>query len=222
MAYFEKDFLSFFKELEKNNSKAWFDENRKRYENSVKIPFANFIGEMIKRMQAHDADLKIEPKDCILRINRDIRFSKDKTPYNTHVTAFISSGGRKDKTKPGFFIRLTPKEVGVMIGCFHPDKNQLQNIRETIASDTKAFSKIINENKFKNKFGELKGEEHKRIPAEFKEVAEKEPLIVRKQFYATAMLDGKLLLQDDLAEILMEYYHAARPFNIYMTRALQS
>ncbi len=220
MAHFEKDFISFFKELEKNNTKEWFDENRKRYENVVKKPFANFIREMIKRMQAHDTELKIEPKDCILRINRDIRFSKDKTPYNTHVTAFISSGGRKDKTKPGFFMRLTPKEVGIMVGCFHPDKNQLQNIRETIASNLKAFSSVIKEKTFKNKFGELKGEEHKRIPAEFKEIVEKEPLIARKQFYATAMLDSKILLQDDLADILMEYYHAARPFNTYMTKAL--
>ena len=220
MAYFEKDFIAFFNELEKNNHKDWFDENRKRYEKTVKKPFADFVGAMIKNIQAYDPTLLVEPKDCILRINRDIRFSKDKTPYNTHVTAFISSGGRKDKTKPGFFLRLTPKEVGVMIGCFHPDKKQLQNIRETIASDPAAFSKTINEKAFKNKFGELKGEEHKRVPSEFKELAETEPLIVRKQFYATAMLDSKILLQDDLVDILMEHYHAALPVNIYFEKAM--
>ena len=222
MAYFEKDFISFLLELRENNSKAWFDENRKRYEKSVKKPFASFVGSMIEHIQRFDPTLLIEPKDCILRINRDIRFSKDKTPYNTHVTAFISNGGKKEKNRPGFFLRLTPDEIGIMIGCFQPDKKQLKNIRESIASDPAAFSAIINKKNFKNKFGELKGAEHKRIPPEFKDALQIEPLIARKQFYAIAMLGAQLLLKDNLIEQLMEYYHAARPVNLFLTEAIDA
>lgn len=221
MAYFDRDFISFFSELKNNNNKEWFDANRKRYEKSVKKTFVQFIGAMIKNIQAHDPDLKIEPSDCILRINRDIRFSTDKTPYNTHVTAFISNGGKKDKTKPGFFLRFTAHEIGIMIGCFHPDKNQLQKIRAAIASDPTTFTQIINGKSFKNKFGVLKGEENKRIPSELIEAVKTQPLIARKQFYATAMLDSTNLLRDDLPSILMDYYHAARPVNIYFENAMK-
>ena len=221
MPYFEKDFFSFFNELERNNNKVWFDENRKRYEKSVKEPFARFIEEMIMRIQAHDPALKAESKDCILRINRDIRFSKNKMPYNTHVTSFISNGGRNDKTSPGFFLRFAPKEIGIMVGCFHPDKNQLQKIREAIAVDSKIFSNLISDKIFKEKFGELKGEENKRIPQEFVEAVENQPLIARKQFYATGMLDSKILIQDNLADILMEYYFAAAPLNLFLKKAMK-
>ena len=106
MQYFTEDFINFFKELAANNHKEWFHENKKRYESSVKKPFTVFVGKMIEEIQKVDADLMIEPKDCILRINRDIRFSKDKTPYNLHYTAFISRGGKKDKSIPGFFYSI--------------------------------------------------------------------------------------------------------------------
>ncbi|MEO1258791.1 MAG: DUF2461 domain-containing protein [Bacteroidota bacterium] len=221
MTYFEKDFILFFQELKKNNTKEWFDENRKRYEKNVKKPFANFVGTMIGRIRDFEPSLLIEPKECILRINRDIRFSKDKTPYNSHVTAFISKGGKKDKTRPGFFLRLTPDEIGIMIGCFQPDKTQLKKIRNFIAADPGLFSKTINDKKFKDRFGELKGEEHKRIPTEFKEAYSTEPLIARKQFYAVAVLDPNILLKEGLIEQLMEYYHAARPVNFYLTKAME-
>src|SRR5690349_8634042 len=101
MPYFKKDFVDFFKELSKNNSADWFAANRKRYEQSVKEPFAQFVGEVIRQVQKIDPEVKIKPGDAITRINKDIRFSKDKTPYNTHVGAVISKAGKKDKSVPG-------------------------------------------------------------------------------------------------------------------------
>ena len=95
MPYFEKDFLEFFKELEKNNNKDWFDANRKRYEKVIKDPFKAFVQKMIDRMHELDSSVIIQPKDCIFRINRDIRFSKDKTPYKSNVSAVVGVGGKK-------------------------------------------------------------------------------------------------------------------------------
>ena len=97
MAYFTKDFIDFFKELAANNKKEWFDFNRKRYEKSVKQPFAEFVQEMIDRIRADDPKVDISTKDAIFRINRDVRFSKDKTPYKTHMAAIVSARGKKDK-----------------------------------------------------------------------------------------------------------------------------
>ena len=94
---FEKDFIDFFKELAQNNNKEWFDSNRKRYESSIKKPFKEFISKLISEIQLHDSEVLIEPKDAIFRINRDIRFSKDKTPYKLQTSAIVSAGGRKNR-----------------------------------------------------------------------------------------------------------------------------
>ena len=145
MSYFNQDFIDFFKDLELNNNKEWFDTNRKRYETSVKKPFAKFVDEMIGRINAEDPEVRIEAKDAIMRINRDIRFSRDKTPYNTHVGAIISETGRKDKSVPGFFMRFSTEGIGLFGGAHGVDKDQLQKIREAIASDLKGFRAVLEE-----------------------------------------------------------------------------
>ena len=85
MSYFDTDFLNFFQELNQNNTKTWFDNNRKRYEKTIKEPFYEFIQELILRLQDEDKDLYTEPKESIFRINNDLRFTREKTPYKTHV-----------------------------------------------------------------------------------------------------------------------------------------
>ena len=97
MAYFDTDYLEFFKELAGNNHKEWFDIHRKRYEQSVKIPMQVFVKDLILALKRIDKEIQIEPKDAIFRINRDIRFSKDKSPYKLQSSAIISKYGKKDK-----------------------------------------------------------------------------------------------------------------------------
>ena len=90
MKYFSSDYLEFFKELAPNNNKDWFDKNRKRYIDSVKEPFKKFVTDLIQEISKVDDEVQIEAKDAIFRINRDIRFSKDKTPYKLNNSAIIS------------------------------------------------------------------------------------------------------------------------------------
>ena len=221
MKYFEQDFLDFFNELKENNHKEWFHANKKRYEKQVKNAFSSSVSAIIEEIQEHDSELNIDAKDCILRINRDIRFAKDKTPYNLHVTAFISSGGRKDKSVPGIFVRFSPEMVGIMGGCFGPSKEQLQGIRSTISQDPASFRKIIEEKKFKAAFGDIKGDAIKRIPKDLKAAFEQEPLIANKQFYCMAQRESELLLSDKLISELMKYWHTMRPFNDYLSEAIR-
>ncbi|MEW7289280.1 DUF2461 domain-containing protein [Aquimarina sp. 2304DJ70-9] len=220
MQYFTKDFNAFFKELASNNHKEWFHANKKRYEVSVKNPFVAFVGDMIQEIQKLDTDLKIEPKDCILRINKDIRFSKDKSPYNLHYTAFISSRGRKDKSIPGIFLRFSPEMVGIMGGCFGPSKEQLEKIRKTIAKNPSAFKRLLENKDFVQKFGEIKGETMKRIPKEWKEACEKELLIADKQFYFVGEEAPGLITSEILVDELMNYWKIMRPVNEYLTKAI--
>jgi uncharacterized protein (TIGR02453 family) len=106
MSHFSKDFLAFFEELAGDNNKDWFDANRTRYHEVVKDPWYAFVQQIIDEVRKDDPDLHLEPKQAVFRINRDIRFSKNKQPYKTHVAAVISRGGRKELTYPGLYVHL--------------------------------------------------------------------------------------------------------------------
>lgn len=222
MKYFTSDFVEFFKDLAKNNHKEWFNENKKRYESSVKNPFTLFLKDLISEIQKFDTELNIEPKDCILRINKDIRFSKDKTPYNLHYTAFISKGGKNDKSIPGIYLRFSPEEIGIMAGCYGVSSEQLLGIRKTIQTDIATFKNLYAAKKMIDKFGVIQGEELKRIPKEFQATYEKEPLIAKKQFYVIATRETELLISDNLINEIMDYWHTAKPLNDYLTKAIKS
>lgn len=222
MVYFTKEFLRFFKDLEKNNNREWFHANKKHYEEFVKIPFEKFVAHMIDKMQAIDPTIVITPKDAIFRIHRDIRFSADKSPYKNHVSAIISKGGRKDMSTPGIYIQANAKEFGIFSGAYSPDKNQIQAIREAIASDLKGFKKLISAKAFVNKFGEIQGEKNKRIPKEFAEIMEQQPLIANKQFYFMASLKGDIVLDPKLPGIVLDHYKASLPVSEFLSSAMNA
>lgn len=220
MTYFNAPFLKFFKELSKNNTTVWFNENRKIYEKEVKKPFADLVGELIKRIQEYEPEMQIKPSDAIMRINRDTRFSKDKTPYHTHVGANISVYGKKDKSYPSFALQLSPDGIMIFGGIYMAENTALQNIRNYIASNLEDFSMTYNDKSFKEKFGNIQGEQNKRIPAEFQAVSEKEPLIANKQFYYSASEKPDIIIADELPDKLMEYYRAGRKVNDFLRQAL--
>ena len=220
MSYFSQDFIDFFKDLAANNNKDWFHANKKRYETSIKKPFEVFLTDLIGEIQKYDASVQVAPKDCLGRINRDIRFSKDKTPYNTHYTAYVSSVGKKDKSVPGIYLRFTPEEIGIMGGSYGLTKEQLQKARTGISNDLVSFQKVINAKDFKSEFETIRGEEHKRIPAEFQETYKKEPLIAKKQFYFYTMRPAELITSDDLMSEIMSVWQKAHPVNTYLKSIL--
>ena len=100
MSWFTNDFNAFFKDLVKNNNKEWFDANRKRCETSLKNPFEAFVAEAIQRVAKHDRTITIAPKKAIFRINKDVRFSQDKTPCKLEASALVAAAGRKDHNAP--------------------------------------------------------------------------------------------------------------------------
>ncbi|MDW3208429.1 MAG: DUF2461 domain-containing protein [Reichenbachiella sp.] len=222
MKYFTESFTSFFNELAINNQKEWFHANKKRYESEVKKPFEFFLSHLIAAIQKEDPSLSISPKDCILRINRGLRFSKDKTPYNLHYSAVVSNGGRKDKSVPGLFLRFTPEEVGIMGGAYVLNKDQLFNLRSDIKKNPTTLKVLIQEESFKAKFGTIQGEESKRMPVEFQEASEKNPLLLKKQFYFVSRRESTMITSDHLLDELMDYWRAARPLNEYLTSIIHN
>lgn len=220
MSWFTQDFLTFFDELKKNNNRDWFHENKKLYETAVKEPFAELVEDLIYRISGEEPGFDITPKDAIFRINRDVRFSKNKEPYKTHVAANISPTGRKSDAGPGFYIHFSSDEAYVGGGLYMPDKELLDTIRQTIAADPEALDVVLAEKNFRAKYGELLGEKNKVLPSGYKAVVARQPLIANKQFYYMADLKPDFILADDLPEQLMEYYHAGRGINEYLNNAI--
>ncbi len=220
MAYFTEDFLGFLEELAANNNKAWFDENRKRYERSVKVPFNEFVQAVIDKVRRFDDRVDITAKEALFRINRDIRFSKDKRPYKSHMAAVISAGGRKNLQIPGLYFHFGAEDLMLAGGMYSPDKDSLHKIRQALVDDHESFAKLLKKKKFADTFGEIHGDKNKRLPAEFKDDAEDIPLLFNKQFFYKANLeDRSVLLQDDLADIMLDYYKAGHEVNQWLAKA---
>lgn len=216
MAWFTADFNRFFKELAANNSKDWFDDQRARYLQAVKEPFERFTAEMIARVARLDPQVRIAPKDAIFRINRDVRFSKDKAPYKLNRSALITAGGRKAMSAPGIYFELGPEQVAVYGGAYMPDKEQLWELRDRMARQPAKFKNLYQDKDFKKLFGTIRGDRNKVLPAEFKTAAAKEPLLFNKQFYYGAELPAKLVTDPQLPDRLMDHYRAMAPMNKFL------
>ncbi|MCF8240731.1 MAG: DUF2461 domain-containing protein [Melioribacteraceae bacterium] len=220
MSHFSKDFIEFFNDLERNNNREWFNENKERYKNSVQQPFEDFIQDILIRIQHDDPLITSTPKECIFRIYRDVRFSKNKEPYKTHASAIISPGGRGDFTTPGYYFEFSNHAVKFYGGAHFLEKDQLQRLREFIVQNLSEFQNLIKEKEFKKRFGEIQGEKHKRLPKEFKDLAESFPLIANKQFYVFAKLPCEKIISRNFTELIMKHYYAVKPFILFFRKAL--
>lgn len=215
-----KKSLDFLKDLAKNNNREWFHANKKRYEADLKKPYEHFISDLLEAYKSLDPETNITYKEAVFRIYRDTRFSKDKTPYKNHVGALISRYGRKGKEYPGYYIHIEQGSLMLGGGAYFMEKNTLQAVREAIMGNHKAFSKVINNPKFKDKFGEVKGDKNKRLPKEFKEFEAEEPLIANKQFYFMTELNPKHVLGENAVDYVMDYFRAGEEFNAFLIEAM--
>jgi uncharacterized protein (TIGR02453 family) len=219
MSSFSKDYVAFLRSLARNNNREWFHANKKRYETSVKEPFHDFVEEMIHRVGALDPRIRIEPKDAIFRIHRDIRFSKDKTPYKPFLSAVVSAGGRRDQQMPGIYFQFGAKDVSIAGGMYQPDKDALYNVRSAIRDRGQGLDKLVNAKAFKALFGELKGEKNKVLPKEFKAAQGRFPLIAHKQFYYWVEYPAETVLRDDLATFVLQHYKTGKKLGDWLFEA---
>src|SRR5258705_2809673 len=147
--------LKFLKNLKKNNNRPWFDKNRKVYE-TAKADFARFIQSVIDQHSKKDITIKnLLAKDCMFRINRDVRFSKDKSPYKSNFGASINKGGRKAVHSAGYYFQVQPGRNFAGGGIWMPEPDELKKLRQQIDYNFAGFKKIIGSKKFKSVYGDL-------------------------------------------------------------------
>jgi uncharacterized protein (TIGR02453 family) len=205
--------LSFLEDLRFNNNKTWFDANRKRYEEArgnVEALVADIIGQF-----APVEDLgKTTAKECLYRINRDIRFSKDKTPYKINFGILIGNGGRKS-TGRTYYLNIQPGECFIAGGVYDPQPEDLKRIRAAIAKDPDKLRKIITNKDFVRVFGDLRGESLKTAPKGYDSDHPAIDLLKRKQFLAFHLLNDADMLADDAAARIVDVCKVLKPFEGY-------
>jgi len=219
--YFTKEFRTFFTDLRKHNTREWFHLEKERYEIVAKKPFHHFVEDLITEISKLDPEVRIDGNEAIFRLNRDIRFTKDKTPYKTHMSAIISATGRKDRSIPGMYIRLSDKELFFYGGLYKPSQEQLLGIRNAITKDQRVFKKLVGNRTFRHYFfgGLEKGEQYIRLPAEYTDVLHTIPEIANKSFMYGAELDAKLIFTPKLLSTVMSYWKVAQPVKDFLRNA---
>lgn len=216
--YFTQDFSQFFKDLAAHNNREWFAANKKRYIKHVKEPFEALVADLIQATGA-----KVPVKDAVFRIYRDVRFSKDKTPYQLHASAIISDGGRKSMQVPGMYVHLSAQEQHIGGGVYMPEKEELARIRHAIIQNEKAFEDQIQNKKFKSLYSGILGERNKILPKEFRDMKLSESSwVYQKQFYFMADYDDESLpLRKDLLPFILEHHSAGLSMNTFFEKAMR-
>lgn len=219
MNYFNPKFFKFFDELKKNNNREWFEKNRPTYENEVKKPFRKLVEDVTEKLAKDLPEINRDAGKAIFRVNRDIRFSKDKSPYKVNMAAVFSRTGTKDQDYPGFYMHFGADEIMVGGGKYFCTKEEIAKIRQEIYYNNADFKKLLNDKPFKEKFGTLQGDKNKVLEPDYKEFAKEQPLIANKQFWYYANLTRKDVTGDKLDSLVYSYFKAAYKMNRFLMEA---
>ncbi len=215
--------ISFLHGLKKNNNKAWFEDHRKDYENELREPCKQLVRSMASVFALKKLPLIADERRSLFRINRDIRFSKDKSPYKTHIGIVFPMKGSNENEWSGMYMFFEPSgagdvKTGVGGGVYMPSPAYLKLLRERIADELAAFKKLNTKASFRKVYeAGITGESLKRIPKGFDEEHPGAEYIKMKEFLFNSPLTKKDLLSTDLPEILTERIQAALPVLEFFT-----
>jgi uncharacterized protein (TIGR02453 family) len=205
--------LSFLEDLKFNNNREWFNANRKRYDES-RAAFEVLVADVMSQFAPVEDLDKTAVKDCIFRINRDVRFTKDKSPYKSNLGALVGNGGRKS-TGRSYYINLEAGESFIAGGVYDPQPETLKIIRAAIAEKPNQLRKIITNKDFVKFFGDLRGDALKTAPKGYASDHPAIDLLKRKQFLALHLLKDDDVLKDDFAAHIVEVCKVLKPFEGY-------
>ena len=219
-----KDTLQFLEDLKANNNRDWFLDNKKRYE-AFKKDLHQLIGDLLDAMKPMDPSLEmLEVKNCTFRINRDIRFSKDKSPYKSHVGIWISSGA-KGMNRSGYYIQIEKGASFIAGGLYCPEAEDLKKMRKEIAYFHDDLETILNEKEFKKEFKDFDRNEKntlKNPPRGYEKDHPAIELLKLKSFESTQRIDISEVTKKDFVATVSKKLIALKPLNDFINRALIS
>ncbi len=213
--------IQFLSELKDNNNKIWFDDNKPRY-TSARQEVLSLVEHWLAEMSTIDSSMAIlKPSQCIFRINRDVRFSKNKDPYKTNMGAFITPGG-KNAGLAGYYLHIEPGQFFFGAGSYMPEPSALMKIRQEIDYNYTTFKGILDEKKFKKYFSDIdrtitlqkppKGFDINSLAVEYLKL---------KSFTVFHTIEESKVLQENFMSILMDMSKSSAPFIHFLNTAIR-
>lgn len=221
--YFTKATLTFLRDLASNNERDWFEDNRQQYEEKVRSPALGFIEDIAPRLQMIAPRFRAIPKKVggsLMRVYRDTRFSKDKTPYKTNIGIQFRHEAGKDVHAPGYYLHIEPGECFLGAGIWRPDTRALGMIRDAIMNKGDAWVTSRDSTPFSTSF-RLSGESLTNAPRGY---PKEHPLLEdlrRKDFIAIREVSLKTVLSDDFIDETISLFEQAEPFMRFLCSALE-
>jgi uncharacterized protein (TIGR02453 family) len=218
---FPRGGISFMKRLKRNNNRPWFEKHKEEYETFVKLPMQSLIVALQPHFERFAPEFDVHPKKSLFRIYRDIRFSKDKTPYKTHAAAhFVLRGKPKGVEGSGYYLHIEPGEVFLGGGIYMPDGDQLKKIRKAIASQPDQFLTILQQKEFRKTFKRLQGEKLQRVPQGYEPDHPMAGWLKYKQFFVWVEWPEARSLKEKFVTDVAEVFEAATPLVRFLNEAM--
>lgn len=209
----------FLGELSRNNHKEWMDANKSWYQECRK-DFIDFVDHLLRGIAVFDpAVIGLEPKKCVFRINRDVRFSKNKDPYKTNFGAAMGEGGRH-AGNPIYYFHLEPKRSFLAGGLYMPEAESLKKIRQEVDYNPEPLKKIVETPDFQEVFGPIQGERLKTAPKGYPKDHPNIDLLQLKSYIVVHDLDRKEVEAEDMLDRILGMYRQIKPFNDYLSVAI--
>lgn len=218
MVTIRKSTLTFLSDLSRNNNREWFADNRSRY-NEAKADYEAFVQAVIDEITKFDPILKgLEARTCMYRINRDIRFSNDKTIYKTYMGAFIVKGGKNNGDKfAGYYIHVEPGNSSMVAGgAYVPPMPWLTAIRQKIDEKGDSFRKILNNKDLKEFFGDIEGEKLKSAPKGFPKDHPDIELLKMKSYLVSRLFSDREITSEEIFDLIIKGCRAMKPLNDFL------
>lgn len=212
--------LDFLGHLKDNNNRDWFHANKKMYD-AAKAEMEAFVDILIPQIAAFDPSVKyVTARDCLFRIFRDVRFSKDKSPYKTNMGAWIAKGGRKFPG-PGYYLHIQPGESMLAGGVYMPEPDQLKKIRQEIYYNAEEFKAILGNKNARKYFNGLSEWDKQKIPPrDFPRDFPDIDLLKYRHYTVAHMLTDKRMTEKDFSKLVVKVFGLMQPLNAFLGRAL--
>jgi len=223
-AHFSPELFAFLRELKRNNDRNWFLDNKSRYEEHVKAAMLSFIADLKPAMAKISRAVDVDPRPVggsMFRIHRDTRFSRDKSPYKTHASAYFPARTRRDVHPPGYYFHLEPGAVFVAGGAWHPDTKSATRIRAAMLDRPKDWIAATRAKTFTARCELGEGDLLRRPP---KGVAPDHPLVEdlkRRSFIATAHFSEVEACRAGFLDEVIDAYRRIAPLNRFLCRAMR-
>jgi uncharacterized protein (TIGR02453 family) len=221
-APFSPALFRFLRDLAKNNDRAWFEEHKSRYQELVRDPALRFVAAFQTPLAKLSPHLLADPRPVggsLFRIHRDVRFSKDKSPYKTHVGIHFRHESAGDAHAPGLYLHLEPVDVFAGVGIWRPDGATLAEVREAIAASPTAWRRAVGARGFRSSF-EFSGESLARVPRGFDPEHPLAADLRRKSYMAITGFRERDACDPDFPDRLVRIWRASLPFLRFLTRSL--